>query len=118
MAKRFTDTEKYWPGRCYVYLLVPQMPNPDRLKIGITQNLDSRKSGIQCAVGQPVDYIFTIPFPSRDWARRHEETLHRLLAKDRLHGEWFRYSDFAMELAVELKNSSQSLIDMEFIAYG
>jgi hypothetical protein len=71
-----------------VVYLVSSMEFPDMVKIGYTDNISNRLSGLQ--TGSPVllDVLCSIPGP-----RELESYLHGVFRKRRKHGEWFSFPE-------------------------
>ena|ERR1700731_1472502 len=81
------------PNRCtghggFVYLL--QAEGTDIYKIGKTKNLSQRLRDIGFISPLPVKLLGFRFCPT---PHKKEESLHRHFAKQRLHGEWFRFTE-------------------------
>lgn len=70
---------------CFVYV----MRCEGRTKIGMADDVEKRRRGIQHAVGSPVTLCGKREFLSRKVASAVERSLHSIFAANRLHGEWF-----------------------------
>lgn len=60
----------------------------ERVKIGVTTNVNNRVRAISSMSPDRLEIAFIIPGD-----RTSEKLLHGLFAPDRLHGEWFKFSD-------------------------
>lgn len=79
--------------RSYVYAIGVDGDPSSAVKFGFTKILSERLRSIQ--TGSPVKLII---LASDFGAKAQEKAIHSLLARDRLHGEWFRRSTKAAEL--------------------
>lgn len=69
----------------------------DRVKIGTTTSLRRRLSALRTASATPLTLLATTPGD-----RSGEAILHKRLAKDRLTGEWFEFSDTVLHMITNL----------------
>lgn len=58
-------------------------------KVGIATNVERRRADLQACCPIPINIVRTVHYNSRLYALLAERTAHSLLAKHRLHGEWF-----------------------------
>lgn len=62
---------------------------PDKVKIGVTHNLEHRLKSFQTASPYPFVVLHQIMCPVRSHAERLERDLHKRFAPFRFSGEWF-----------------------------
>lgn len=86
--RRHADVE----GLHFVYFVIPKVPEPERMKIGITGNLSRRLSELETGSGQEMACIYHISFNERSSAQSAEQLLHRVFYEHRLKGEWFKFN--------------------------
>jgi hypothetical protein len=72
----------------FVYFIRCEAPTSEAVKIGLTANLDERIKTLGTASPWPLTLIRSLP-----GSAELERELHRVLAEDRMHGEWFRPSE-------------------------
>ncbi len=70
------------------------------VKIGYTVDIDRRLASVQCGSPVKLRLLYTEP-----GTRSTESALHRRFKADRLHGEWFTYSDRLREYLDEQMKS-------------
>lgn len=81
-----------YDGPCYLYFI--QNDDSNMIKIGITQNVNSRLGNLQTSSGSPLTLLGTILFDTKDEAEEAEKKLHRRYSKFRKQPkqrrtEWF-----------------------------
>lgn len=74
------------------------------VKIGTTNDIDSRFKALQCGNAAELQLLATVPGDSS-----LEHTIHKQLSAHRLRGEWFRDGADLRQLIHELQNSRSSL---------
>jgi hypothetical protein len=82
------------PSRKYVYVIGwvdPVAPVPWYVKIGISSNPLERLDALQ--TGSPVKLQFCGWIDANPYAERMEKSLHMLLDRERVAGEWFTVTD-------------------------
>lgn len=88
----------------YLYFMIPRVEKPDRIKIGITDNLERRRKQIRASYGSDVVCFWSVGFSNREWARNMEKQFHQSFSRYRLSGEWFKFCDPIMEFPFYLKD--------------
>ena len=73
------------------------------VKIGYTNNIESRLETVQTSCPYNVVVICVFPYQTEIAAREMEISLHRRFAKFRVRGEWFR----AKETIKHLRNNGK-----------
>lgn len=72
-------------------------------KIGYSSNVQKRMENLQEGSPVKLTILHTIPVKSPGlYTRNLEKTLHELFEKERLHGEWFKFSKDQIEFILEL----------------
>lgn len=88
-ATLMRDVEREFERQAIVYFIT----GGDAVKIGYSTTVYKRLGDLQSASSEPLtlaDYALG--------TRRLEKELHKLLASERIKGEWFRQSDKTMDL--------------------
>lgn len=77
-------------SKCYVYLIQAGTKKNSPVKIGMTNNYESRIKTLQTGNHQVLRFLAVIKCESRSHARRVESTLHHILKSQNILGEWFK----------------------------
>ena len=80
------------PGFKIVYIILAS--ESQKLKIGITENLDERFRQLQAMSPEKIEVLMSFYSIGYEF----ENYLHRKLKKYRLHGEWFALNDEVAEV--------------------
>lgn len=88
----------------YVYFI----SDGEYLKIGISNNPESRLRTLQTSNARPLEIIHVIPTHSKESALSLEGQLHDRLAEHRLSGEWFNMDGYE---AIQEANKMMNVID-------
>lgn len=79
------------------YLYFIQQGEKGPVKIGITNNIESRLSSIQTGNPQKLNVLFFLPYETKNFAAKDEAYLHCLFSHLNLSGEWFDPKPFLVE---------------------
>lgn len=93
----------------YVYLI----KSSKALKIGVSDNPQTRLTGLQTSNPERLELIYTIQCQNRDDALRLESILHRRYQQDLLNGEWFNLDPDAVISDLEFCISVSPLLYRE-----
>lgn len=94
----------------FVYFI--QAGDSGPIKIGFTNNVERRLSGLQTGCANPLNIIAKLPFKSKAAASRYERELHDQFSPYRLTGEWFskrilaRLSEARCEVVIDVEEKS------------
>ena len=86
------------------HLYFIQQNDDGPIKIGITTNVASRLSSVQCGNPQKLNLLFSLPYPSKEHARADERYLHFLFEHLKISGEWFEPKPFLVERIEVIKH--------------
>ena len=89
---------------CYLYFIQQGESGP--VKIGITGNVESRKSSLQSASPHPLNTLLVIPHKNRHLAEKSEQFIHYLFSQLNMSGEWFIPAPHLIEKIEYVKNFS------------
>jgi len=106
------------------YLYFVQQGENGPVKIGITNNIESRLSSIQTGNPQKLNLLFFLPYETKSFAAKDEAYLHCLFSHLNLSGEWFDPKPFLGERLEIIKHhgvkgipEAQATIDDHFTHY-
>lgn len=95
---------KILPGHFVYALFCQDDSGPGYVKIGITQNIYQRISGLRGACPVPAKYVATLSTPSQEYSRKLEKELLSRFADRSVGGEWLRF-DFSSSIDKEEFNT-------------
>lgn len=90
-----SDPKNANPEPCCVYVLQSSGPGM-HIKVGITRNLKQRISDLRTGSGADLAVLATINCDSWERARYIEKTMHEMLEKYHVGGEWFRKGSWSV----------------------
>ena len=88
----------------YIYFLRSGLRGP--VKIGVAKNVDNRVASLQIGNPHELLLITKVKCKSRAHAFRLENELHKIFARKKIRGEWFR-SDINLHYADRVFNSKE-----------
>jgi hypothetical protein len=83
--------------------MLPRVPSPDRVKIGITTDVQKRRRSLEHACGSLLTILFALETESVEVARSHERHIHERLTESRMRGEWFECNDHVLAIMYFMK---------------
>ena len=74
----------------------------DAIKVGITENVEQRLTGIQVGNPAKVELLHSISMSDEE-ARQAESEIHRMFIKTNLSGEWYQATQFMLDYIRNIK---------------
>lgn len=96
-------------GKCYVYLIQAGSKRNSPVKIGMTNNYETRIKTLQTGNHQVLRFLSVIKCESRSHARRVENALHEILKSQNILGEWFKIQKSNIYKAINAMANDESI---------